>query len=178
MLTRSFGMISDPDLELPDNVKLELSSKLAKASGMFGMIGGQVVDITVSETNRSEELIIDLQQMKTGALISYAVEAGAIIAGASESQQTSLKQYAANMGLAFQIKDDILDVEGDAKKMGKAVRKDAALGKATFVSILGLEGAKNRAQDLADSAKAELANFGDAADTLCHIVDYILNRNR
>jgi len=178
LLTRSFGIISDPALDLSPAIRLELVSLLAKAGGMFGMIGGQVVDITVSEFDRDEDLIIDLQSMKTGALISYAVEAGAIIAGATAKEKEKLTIYAECLGLAFQIKDDILDVEGDAKDVGKAVGKDAALGKATFVSILGLEGAKKRAQNLADQAKDQMVNFGDAADTLCHIVDFVLQRKK
>jgi len=128
LLTRSFGIIAETNL--PPLVKSELIAKLASAAGMMGMIGGQVVDITVPETGRDEALITDLQNMKTGALIGFAVDAGAIIGGANAAQRADLRDYAASIGLAFQIKDDVLDVEGDAALVGKAVGKDAGLGKA------------------------------------------------
>jgi len=143
---------------------------------MFGMIGGQVVDMTVAESERDLDLITDLQGMKTGALIRYAVQAGAIMAGASEAQMENLIDYANAIGLAFQIKDDILDVEGDAALVGKAVRKDEDQGKVTFVSILGLEAAKVRAHDMGQYAKDKLVDFGDNAAILKDTVDFILNR--
>jgi len=174
LLTRSFGIIAETNL--PPLVKSELIAKLASAAGMMGMIGGQVVDITVPETGRDEALITDLQNMKTGALIGFAVDAGAIIGGANAAQRADLRDYAASIGLAFQIKDDVLDVEGDAALVGKAVGKDAGLGKATFVSILGLDAAKQRAQDMGQYAKDKLVDFGAEAAMLNYTVDFILNR--
>ena len=140
------------------------------------MIGGQVIDISVSESDRDEALITQLQDLKTGALIEYAVTAGATLAGASAKQHSTLQNYARDMGLAFQIKDDILDVEGDASIVGKAVGKDENLGKATFVSILGLEGAREKAAELGIRAKSHLEPFGKKAQTLCDTVDFVLNR--
>jgi farnesyl diphosphate synthase len=174
LLTRSFGIIADTDL--PSDMKVTLISKLAEAAGMIGMIGGQVVDMTVAETDRDEAVITNLQNMKTGALISYAVQAGAIIAGATAAQRAQLQDYSEAIGLAFQIKDDILDVEGDAALVGKAVGKDADLGKATFVSILGLNAAKLRAHDMGQYAKDKLVDFGAEAVILSLTVDFILNR--
>lgn len=174
LLTHAFEIIADTDL--PADIKVSLISKLGKDGGMFGMIGGQVVDMTVAESERDEDLITNLQGMKTGALIRYAVQAGAIMAGASEGQMKNLTDYANAIGLAFQIKDDILDVEGDAALVGKAVRKDEDQGKATFVSILGLDAAKIRAQDMGQYAKDKLVDFGGEASILKDTVDFVLNR--
>ena len=140
------------------------------------MIGGQVIDITVDEFARDEALITDLQRLKTGALIEFAVMAGATLGGANDREKSSLQAFARDLGLAFQIRDDVLDVEGDAKVMGKAARKDENLGKATFVSILGLEGAKKKAGALGEGAKRHLAGFGGDANILCETVDFVLER--
>ena len=177
LLTHSFELLAHEDVHPDPSVRLALISGLAKAGGSHGMIGGQVIDISVSESDRDEALITQLQDLKTGALIEYAVTAGATLAGASAEQHAALKNYASDMGLAFQIKDDILDVEGDADIVGKAVGKDENLGKATFVSILGLEGAREKAAKLGIRAKSHLEPFGNTAQTLCDTVDFVLNRS-
>jgi farnesyl diphosphate synthase len=177
LLTLSFELLAREDVHSDAAVRLALISGLAKAGGTQGMIGGQVIDISVSESDRDEVLITQLQDLKTGALIEYAVTAGARLAGATDEQHAVLKNYARDMGLAFQIKDDILDVEGDANVVGKAVGKDENLGKATFVSILGLEGARDKAAELGDRAKSHLDPFGNSAQTLCDTVDFVLNRS-
>ena len=174
LLTRSFGILGEVDL--PAEIKVKLVTELAASGGMTGMIGGQVVDITVAEGERDEALITDLQAMKTGALIDYAVRAGGLVSGATELQLTALSSYARDMGLAFQIQDDILDVTGDAETVGKAVGKDANLGKATFVSILGLTGARERAKLLGERAKNQLEPWGSSAQTLRDTVDFVLQR--
>jgi farnesyl diphosphate synthase len=174
LLTRSFGILGEVDL--PADIKVKLVTELAVSGGMSGMIGGQVVDITVAEGERDEALITELQAMKTGALIDYAVRAGGYVAGASDTELAALSAYARDMGLAFQIQDDILDVTGDAETVGKAVGKDADLGKATFVSILGLEGAQHRAKELGERAKNRLAPWDKAAQTLRDTVDFVLER--
>ena len=174
LLTRSFGILGEVDL--PDNIKAKLVTELAISGGMSGMIGGQVVDISVAEGERDEALITELQAMKTGALIDFAVRAGGYVAGASETELSALSAYARDMGLAFQIQDDILDVTGDAKTVGKAVGKDANLGKATFVSILGLNGARKRAKELGVKAKNHLEPWGSSAQTLNDTVDFVLER--
>ena len=176
LLTHSFDLLAREAVHPDANVRLSLISGLATAGGTHGMIGGQVIDISVSESDRDEALITQLQDLKTGALIEYAVTAGATLAGANENQHIALQNYARDMGLAFQIKDDILDVEGDASVVGKAVGKDENLGKATFVSILGLEGARDKAAQLGDRAKSHLDPFGNTAQTLCDTVDFVLNR--
>jgi len=174
LLTRSFGILGE--VSLPADVRVRLVTELAISGGMSGMIGGQVVDISVAEGERDEALITELQAMKTGALIDYAVRAGGLVSGASEAQLASLSAYARDMGLAFQIQDDILDVTGDAEKVGKAVGKDADLGKATFVSILGLNGARDRAKALGGEAKNHLEPWGASAQTLRDTVDFVLER--
>jgi len=158
-------------------ITVNLIKNLAVASGVKGMIGGQVIDISVSEADRSEALITELQNLKTGALIDFACHAGALLAGAGENDIQAVRAYARDMGLAFQIKDDILDTEGDAEVVGKAVGKDANLGKATFVSILGLEAARNRASSLGEQAKLHLQAYGQDAEKLCAAVDFVLNRS-
>lgn len=176
LLTQSFELLARAEVHSDPNIRLALISGLAKAGGTHGMIGGQVIDISVSESDRDEALITQLQDLKTGALIEYAVTAGATLASATAKQHLALKNYARDMGLAFQIKDDILDVEGDAAVLGKAVGKDENLGKATFVSILGLEGAREKAAALGIRAKRHLEPFGKNAQTLCDTVDFVLNR--
>jgi len=174
LLTRSFGILGEVDLPAP--VTVALVTELAQASGMSGMIGGQVVDITVAEGERDEVLITDLQAMKTGALIDYAVRAGGLVSDVSDEHLKVLSAYARDMGLAFQIQDDILDVTGDAETVGKAVGKDADHGKATFVSILGLTGARERAKLLGERAKNHLEPWGATAQTLRETVDFVLER--
>ena len=174
LLTQAFAAIADTQIEAGITVQLILS--LAKASGTRGMIGGQVIDITANEFERDEALITNLQRLKTGALIEFAARSGALLGGADEAQTLALQTYARNLGLAFQIRDDILDVEGNAAELGKAVQKDENLGKATFVSILGLEGAKEKAAILGKEAKSHLAGFGNNAKILCETVDFVLER--
>ena len=177
LLTHAFDLLAMDSIHPDPNIRLKLISGLAKAGGVHGMIGGQVIDISVSESDRDEALITQLQALKTGALIEYAVSAGATLAGATQEQHKALQNYARDMGLAFQIKDDILDVEGDADLVGKAVGKDENLGKATFVSILGLEGAREKAAQLGARAKGHLEPFEKHAQTLCDTVDFVLHRS-
>lgn len=178
LLTQAFEIMADAATHPDAALRLRLVTGLAKASGTHGMIGGQVIDMRVAETDRDEALITQLQDLKTGALIEFAVMAGAEFGGATTGERDNLRAYARDIGLAFQIKDDILDAEGDADIMGKAAGKDADAGKATFVSILGLEGAKLRAHKLGESAKACVSGFGERADILVQTVDFVLNRNK
>ena len=176
LLTISFELLTNPEVHENPNVRMSLIKDLAKAGGANGMIGGQVIDISNSEILRDEVFISQLQKLKTGALIEYAVTAGATLSNAIESEKTALKNYARDIGLAFQIKDDILYVEGDAEIVGKSVGKDDALGKVTFVSILGLENAKAKASQLGKNAIRHLKPFGNKAEILSKTVDFILNR--
>ena len=178
LLTFAFELMSKDDVHPDPAIRLNLVRELSLASGTLGMIGGQVVDMTVPEAARTAPIITDLQDMKTGALIRFAARAGARLGRASVTERTALDAYARALGLVFQITDDILDVEGDAALVGKAVGKDADRDKATFVSLLGLEGAKSHAQELAAQAHAALEPFGERAAALRACVDFVLERDR
>ncbi len=159
----------------PDTPRLQLVTTLAQASGVRGMVGGQALDIAAETAEIALTLpeITHLQAGKTGALIEWSATVGPIMA---QENPTELRQYARDLGLAFQIADDILDVEGDAQTVGKAVGKDADAGKATFVSLLGLDAAKARAQDLANSACDALSVYGKDADMLRQAAQFVVSR--
>lgn len=176
LLTHAFELLAGEGAHDDPAIRARLVLELARAGGTHGMIGGQVVDITVAENARDTALITHLQAMKTGALIRFATKAGALISDAQPHDLVALDRYADALGLAFQIRDDILDVEGDAALVGKAVGKDADLGKATFVSLLGLKGAKEKAQALGDTARAALAPYGEKGQALVGTVDFVLQR--
>jgi farnesyl diphosphate synthase len=173
--TLAFELLCDPALGSAD-VRMELVRGLAGASGIDGMVLGQALDIAAETASRSLTLdeITALQAGKTGALIGFAAEAGAVIAGADRGP---LRRYAAALGLAFQIADDILDVTGDEAKTGKRLHKDAEAGKATFVSLLGLQGAKARATELVSEAEAALAGYGNAAANLIAAARFVIARD-
>jgi farnesyl diphosphate synthase len=157
--------------------RCELVKALALASGPTGMAGGQMMDL-VAETNAFDlATITRLQQLKTGALIGFCVEAGAIMARVKDEARNPLRGYARDLGLAFQIADDLLDVEGTAELTGKAVGKDAAAGKGTFVSLMGVERAREQARMLVDQAKTHLSGFGAQADLLREIADFAISRS-
>jgi farnesyl diphosphate synthase len=173
--TLAFELLCDPALGTAE-VRMELVQGLAKASGIDGMVLGQALDIAAETAGRSLTLeeITALQAGKTGALIGFAAEAGAVIAGADRGP---LRRYAAALGLAFQIADDILDVTGDEAKTGKRVGKDAGAGKATFVSLLGLEGARARAAELVEEAEAALSGYGNGAANLIAAARFVIARD-
>jgi farnesyl diphosphate synthase len=174
--TLAFELLTDPALG-PAEVRLALVGGLARASGIDGMVLGQALDIAAETADRrlTLEEITALQAGKTGALIGFAAEAGAVIAGADPRP---LRHYAAALGLAFQIADDILDVTGDETRTGKRVGKDAGLGKATFVSLLGLEGARMRAAALVAEAEAALAGYGTGAANLIAAARFVIARDK
>ena len=155
--------------------RITLIAGLAKAAGAEGMVLGQAQDIAAETTQLTLDEITELQANKTGALILWSGTAGAVMADADPAPLT---RYAAALGLAFQIADDILDVEGDAATVGKALRKDDDAGKATFVSLLGLEGAKKRAISLVDEAEAALAPYGDKGDILKAAARFVIERDK
>ncbi|WP_371685716.1 polyprenyl synthetase family protein [Tabrizicola sp. YIM 78059] len=173
--TLAFELLCDPVLGSAE-VRMELVSGLARASGIDGMVLGQALDIAAETAGRplTLEEITALQAGKTGALIGFSAEAGAVIAGADRAP---LRRYAAALGLAFQIADDILDVTGDEARAGKRLHKDAAAGKATFVSLLGLEGAQARAAALVAEAEAALAPYGDRAANLIAAARFVIARD-
>ena len=178
LLTLAFEIMATDSIHPNANIRLKLISELAANAGTHGMIGGQVIDIYAGELAQDEALITQLQALKTGALMHYAVIAGGRLAGANGDDLHNLSTYADALGLAFQIRDDILDVEGDSQTMGKRTNKDDGLGKATFVSIHGLEGAKAMAHELGERAKRALTPYGDKADILYSTVDFVLNRQK
>jgi farnesyl diphosphate synthase len=158
-------------------VRIELVAELAKAAGGPGMVGGQVMDIAAETTTFDLATVTRLQQLKTGALIAFSIEAGAILGRLSTEGRARLRAYARDLGLAFQIADDLLDVEGDPQLAGKALRKDEAAGKATFVSLLGVERARAQARSLVDQAIGHLGNFGSEANLLREIARYVVDRD-
>ena len=172
----AFELLCDQGLGSAE-VRLALVEGLARASGIEGMVLGQALDIAAETAGHPLTLveITALQAGKTGALIGFAAEAGAVIAGADRSP---LRVYAGALGLAFQIADDILDVTGDAAKTGKAVGKDADAGKATFVSLLGLDGARARAVALVDEACGALSPYGPGANLLKEAAQFTIARER
>ncbi len=164
----AFAILLDPSTDNDPAVRAELALCLAHASGFHGMVGGQALDIAAetAEVPLTLAEIDILQAKKTGALITCAAEMGAILGRSDRARRAALISYARDLGAAFQIADDVLDVTGDAAAAGKKLGKDSDAGKATFVSLLGLEGAQRRAQELATSAASRLAPFGDAANAL------------
>lgn len=172
--TLAFTLLTDPVIG-PSDVRLDLVSSLARASGAEGMVLGQALDIAAetSATPLTLDQITALQAGKTGALIRWSAEAGARIAG---QDVAPLGNFATALGLAFQIWDDVLDVEGDPAKAGKRLQKDAGAGKATFVSLLGLAAAKDRAHLLIAEAEAHLAPYGDRAANLIAAARFVISR--
>lgn len=174
----AFEILSDADA-IPDPfVRIELVRALAEASGPAGMAGGQMMDLMAEKSDFDLAAITRLQQLKTGALIAVSVEMGAILGRLSAENRMHLRGYAHDIGLAFQIADDLLDAEGDEATAGKALRKDADAGKATFLSILGVDRARAQADMLVDQAIAHLANYGAEADVLRQLAHYIVKRDR
>jgi farnesyl diphosphate synthase len=176
LLTMAFEVLSHPDTHGHAAVRCELVAALASAAGAAGMVGGQMIDL-IAETETLElGAITRLQRMKTGALIAFACEAGAILAQAPHEVRLALRGYAHDLGLAFQIADDLLDVEGSAEETGKPVGADAAAGKATFVSILGVERARAQAELLIDQAVAHLDLFEQRAELLRQVARFVIDR--
>ena len=173
----AFELLADPFNFGDPFVRAELVHVLALASGAGGMVGGQAMDMAAETTSFDLPTITRLQQLKTGALLGAAVEMGAILGHVAPDGRTHLRGYARDIGLAFQIVDDLLDHDGDEDKAGKALRKDAAAGKATFVSLLGAERAREQAALLVDQAIAHLAQHGQEADLLRAIARYIVERD-
>ena len=174
--TLGFELVLDPACHPKADVRANLALSLARASGRGGMVLGQALDIAAekAETPLTLDQITALQAGKTGALIVWSAEAGARLA---EADTKPLTDYATALGLAFQIADDILDVEGDATTVGKAVGKDADRGKATFVSLLGLDGAKRRAAELVEAACDALSPYGARAQTLNDAAQFVISRD-
>ena len=178
LLTKAFEVLADPDTHDSPGVRADMCLALAKASGDHGMVGGQMLDLVAEHETLDIPEITRLQRMKTGALIAVACDMGAIMGKASEHARLSLHHYAHDVGLAFQIADDLLDVEGDTAEVGKRTGKDAEAGKATFVSLLGVERAREQAHLLADQAAGHLEIFEEKAEHLKELAKYIVTRRK
>lgn len=174
----AFELLADERTHADPWARAELCLELARASGPAGMAGGQQMDLAAEQSSYDLPTVTRLQQLKTGALIQFCLEAGAIMGRIPPEGRTSLRAYARNIGLAFQIADDLLDVEGNAEAAGKAVGKDAAAGKATFVGHLGIERAREQARLLVDQAIDHLQSFGAKADILREVARYTIERDR
>jgi farnesyl diphosphate synthase len=176
LLTAAFGVLAHPDTHGDPGVRCELVAALAAAAGAAGMVGGQMIDLIAERQRLDIGAITRLQRMKTGALIAFSCEAGALLAKAPNELRLALRGYAHDLGLAFQIADDLLDVEGSAAETGKPVGADAAAGKATFVSILGIERARAQAGLLARQAVAHLDLFEGRAELLREAARFVITR--
>ena len=180
LLTLAFEILSGPEAHPDPAVRCRLVLGLARAAGAGGMVGGQQLDLEAGGGQKQTSLtdVRAIQDKKTGALITFAAQAGAILAGAPERQRLALVAYGRALGAAFQIADDLLDVEGDEVIVGKATGKDAAAGKVTYVSELGVAGAKAKLGELETEAIAALQPFGEAAQSLFEAVRFVIRRNR
>ena len=176
LLTLAFEILSRPDTHPDAAVRCELVSCLARASGWQGMVGGQQRDLDAEGEPQDLAGIHLIQALKTGALIAVAVDMGAVLGGANATQRQALQTYAHALGLAFQVADDLLDAEGSTEAVGKATGKDAAAGKATFVSLLGIDAARAKLKALEAEAVGALEIFGDRASVLAQAAHFMSSR--
>jgi farnesyl diphosphate synthase len=174
----AFEVLADSATHADPFVRAELIAELARAAGPAGMAGGQMMDLVAEKSSFDLATVTRCQALKTGALIAWSVEAGAILGRVPPEGRTGLRGYARDIGLAFQIADDLLDVEGDEEAAGKKLRKDADAGKETFLSLLGPDRAREQARLLVDQAIEHLHAFGAEADLLRDIARYVLERDR
>jgi farnesyl diphosphate synthase len=172
----AFQLLAEPATHPDPEVRCTLVRGLAEAAGPAGMCGGQMIDLLAEGQALELAQVLDLQRLKTGALIGFACEAGAILGGADAPARRALLGYAADLGLAFQIQDDLLDVTGDAEVAGKDLGRDAAVGKATVVALLGVDGSRHRLEELRQSAIAHLDRLGRGTDVLRGIFEFVISR--
>ena len=180
LLTFAFDILSRAETHADPAIRIALVMALARAAGLGGMAGGQMLDLGAEGRFGAQTLgaaqVRMLQAMKTGALLRFACQAGAILGGATATQRAALERYGAAVGEAFQVADDLLDIEGDPALVGKQTGKDAAAGKATFVSVLGVAGAKTRLRELVAEADAALAPFGNTGTILMKAAHFVAER--
>lgn len=176
LLTLAFEIMADPSTHASDNVRCDLIKTVAAASGVRGMAGGQMLDLIAEDNDLAVNDIIRLQRLKTGALFAVSCEAGAILGKAAPNLRNALRGYAHDLGLAFQITDDLLDAEGREEKTGKRVGKDQSAKKATLVSAMGLAKAKEQAKILANQAMAHLAPFEERANLFRDLARFVIER--
>jgi farnesyl diphosphate synthase len=178
LLTLAFDIVADEATALSADRRAALVLALARAAGIGGMAGGQALDLDAERSRPDEAGIITLQAMKTGALIRFACEAGAIVAGAPAADRERLAEFGSAIGLAFQLADDLLDLTSDTATMGKATGKDAAAGKATLVGLNGVDWARSQLRGLVAQAHDLLKPYGDAAATLKSAANFVATRRR
>lgn len=176
LLTYAFEVLANPKVHADAAVRCELIRSVARAAGVRGMVGGQMMDLDAEHKTLSIEEVIRLQRLKTGEMFAVSCEAGAILGKAPEQLRARLQRYAHDIGLAFQITDDLLDVESTQTEAGKAVRKDKTQGKATLVSMLGIERAREQANTLAAQALDHLSAFDNRADALRELAKFVVTR--
>lgn len=176
LLTFAFEILAEPATHPDAQMRGLLITGLAKAAGAQGMVAGQVADMAGADIGSDLIAVTRMNRLKTGALINFAIDAGALIGCASEAERTALSRYAHDIGLAFQMVDDILDAEGVVRDTGKAVGKDKARGKVNFVTVLGVDATRERVGMLASQAKHHLSLFGARAEVLVDAVDFIVRR--
>ena len=178
LLALAFEILADPTTHPDAEVRSELIGELARSAGATGMAGGQMLDLSPSSLTADFEAITRLQRLKTGALIGWSVDAGAVLGCAGADARTSLRGYAQSLGLAFQIADDLLDHSGDEATVGKRLRKDSSQGKQNFVTILGEERARRQARLLVDQAVEHLRSFGDRGNLLAAVARFAITRDK
>ena len=178
LLTLAFETLAFPDTHPDGGVRSELVLALAGASGARGMTGGQMIDLESERAPVAADAVFRMARLKTGALFAFSAAAGAILGRADPVQRAALDAFGSELGLAFQIIDDLLDVEGNETDLGKKVGKDAEAGKATFVSVFGAKGARLEARRAADRACARLDTFQARADGLRALAEFVLKRDR
>lgn len=176
LLTLSFEVLAGAETHPDAQVRSDLVAALAARSGGAGMVGGQVIDLASEHADVDADLIARLETMKTGALVAFSTAAGGLLGQAGGDAVKTLETFGFELGLAFQITDDLLDVEGDEDDLGKKVGKDAGAGKATFVSALGVDGARRKARQVTDRALSRLDTFGARADELRSAAEFVLAR--
>jgi farnesyl diphosphate synthase len=176
LLTLAFEILSRPATHADASIRVELVALLAQAAGAQGMVGGQALDLAAEGQSLGAIDVARMQALKTGALFAFACDAGAVLGGADGMARDALAGYASAFGQAFQLADDLLDAEGDAAAVGKAVAKDASRGKATLVALLGIAAARTRLTALVEDAEAALAPFGDKAARLKETARFVASR--
>ena len=176
LLTEAFAVLADPRTAEDPAIRSDLVAAMAEAAGAAGMVGGQMIDLSEERGGLDLAGITELQALKTGAIIRFSCAAGGILGSAVPEDRAALTGYAEDLGLAFQIADDLLDLEATAEDLGKPTGQDEAAGKATFVGLLGVEPARAKARELIGSAEARLERFGERASVLRQIARFVVDR--